>query len=45
MAIKVTCSCGRVLNVKDELAGKKGRCPSCGNVLQVPTLEEAAVEA
>jgi len=42
MAIKVTCSCGRVMNLKDDLAGKKGRCPSCGDVLHVPTLEEAA---
>lgn len=44
MAIRVTCSCGRELNVKDELAGKKGKCPQCGRVIQVPTLEEIAVQ-
>jgi hypothetical protein len=28
--------------VRAELAGTRGRCPSCGALLQVPTLEEAA---
>lgn len=46
MAIKATCSkCGRELNVKDELAGKKGKCPDCGEVIQVPTLDESAAAA
>ncbi len=42
MAIRVMCECGREINVKDELAGKKGKCPSCGAVIRVPTLEEVA---
>src|SRR5262249_29472534 len=35
--IPVKCeSCGRNLKVKDELAGKKGKCPGCGRVLPIP---------
>ena len=48
MAIKFNCSCGREMNVKDSLAGKKGKCPACGKIVEVPALgeEEAApVEA
>jgi len=37
MAIKFNCDCGRELNVKDELAGKKGKCPTCGRIVEVPT--------
>ena len=37
MAIRVTCDgCGKVLIAKDENAGKKAKCPDCGNVLLVP---------
>jgi hypothetical protein len=37
MAIKFLCpSCKKVVSVKDEYAGKKGKCPHCGNVLTVP---------
>jgi len=46
MAIKVECSnpqCRAAFQVKDELAGKKVRCPRCGNVIQVP--ESPAVAA
>ncbi|MBI2194876.1 MAG: HEAT repeat domain-containing protein [Planctomycetes bacterium] len=36
MPIKVTCSaCGKSFNLKDELAGKTGKCP-CGAMLKVP---------
>ena len=31
--ITVTCECGSKLRVKDELAGKKGKCPKCGRIL------------
>jgi WD40 repeat protein len=34
--IFVACSCGRNLRLKDELAGKKVRCPDCSQVLAVP---------
>src|SRR5947207_12648817 len=33
MAISLTCGkCGKTLKVKDEWAGKKVKCPGCGNV-------------
>lgn len=36
MGIRVSCPNGHVLNVKSHLAGKKGRCPSCDAVFEVP---------
>jgi hypothetical protein len=37
MAIKLSCShCKRALRVKDELAGKRVKCPGCQQVLLVP---------
>ena len=37
MPIDVTCpECGAGLEAPDELAGKKGTCPHCKNVLPVP---------
>jgi hypothetical protein len=36
MSISVTCSCGRALRAKDEAAGKRVRCPGCGNAVEVP---------
>lgn len=36
MAIAVTCGCGRSLQIKDEFAGRKVRCPGCKGVLTVP---------
>jgi hypothetical protein len=37
MAIKLSCShCKRALRVKDELAGKRVKCPGCQQVLIVP---------
>lgn len=38
--IPLTCPCGRSLNIKDELAGRKVRCPACRDVLSVPDYEE-----
>src|SRR4051812_39861486 len=35
MAIKVVCDCGKKLNVKDELEGKRIKCPDCGESLTV----------
>src|SRR5437868_5439051 len=29
-------SCGKNLTVKDDLAGKKGKCPKCRGVIMVP---------
>lgn len=37
MPIPITCgACGRKLKVKDELAGKKVRCPECRETVAVP---------
>ncbi|MFM9960137.1 MAG: hypothetical protein ACKV2Q_02815 [Planctomycetaceae bacterium] len=36
MPIKVTCACGKKLAVKDELAGKKVKCPACQKLLSIP---------
>ncbi len=39
MPIRVSCDCGRATTVKDELAGRKVRCPGCQAVLDVPDAE------
>jgi len=31
--------CQKALNVKDEIAGKKGKCPSCGGAVTIPEPE------
>jgi hypothetical protein len=37
MSIEVKCSgCGQVLRVKDEDAGKQGRCPKCQTTFTIP---------
>lgn len=36
MAISVSCPCGKKLSVKDELAGKRGKCPQCNALLTIP---------
>lgn len=36
--ILVTCSgCGKRLNVKDEYAGRKAKCPNCGAIIVIPS--------
>lgn len=46
MSIAVTCQCGESFRVKDEYAGKKGKCPACGHTLFVPRQSDAvAVKA
>ena len=37
MPIPVKCACGKTLSLKDELAGKKVKCPACQKLLSVPT--------
>jgi hypothetical protein len=44
MPIVTHCKCGRQLRVKDELAGKRVRCPACSEVVQVPAAEEEIME-
>jgi hypothetical protein len=41
MPIPVACGCGQSSRVKDEFAGRKIRCRSCGAVLVVPRPEPA----
>ena len=36
MPVHVRCRCGNPLQVSDDLAGKKVRCPECREVLTVP---------
>lgn len=46
MPIKVTCSnCGGVLHAPDDAGGKRGRCPTCGNILPIPALGGAPAPA
>ena len=33
----VACQCGRALRVKTELAGRRGRCPGCGQPIEFPS--------
>jgi hypothetical protein len=46
VAIAVQCAhCGKQLKVKDELAGRKGKCPQCQKVIQIPAAQGVAVGA
>lgn len=44
MPIKVSCSCGQSFKAKDELAGKRVRCPKCQNPLTIPAATIATPE-
>ena len=37
MAITVNCACGKKLVVKEEMAGRKVRCPACDRVQTAPS--------
>ena len=37
--IPITCACGRSLKLKDEMAGKRVRCPDCSDTLNVPAAD------
>jgi WD40 repeat protein len=43
--ILATCACGKQLRLKEELAGKKIRCPACQATLAVPTAALRAEDA
>ncbi len=36
MPIPVSCQCGQAFRAKDDLAGKKVKCPKCGQPIQIP---------
>lgn len=42
MSIRFQCSCGAPMQVKDEMAGKQGKCPKCGQTITVPAAEAPA---
>jgi RsiW-degrading membrane proteinase PrsW (M82 family) len=44
MAITFACICGKSLHAKDELAGKKTKCPGCGSILTIPAPEKTTVD-
>jgi hypothetical protein len=44
MAISFACECGKSLRTKDEFAGRRTRCPSCGTVLVVPLPTEPEMD-
>jgi hypothetical protein len=45
MPILVSCPCGKQMRAKDELAGKRVKCPGCGNPVLVAEAAEAAETA
>jgi hypothetical protein len=44
MSITFDCPCGKVLRVKDEHAGRRVKCPMCGNMATAPGGEEPEFE-
>src|SRR5437016_3533086 len=36
MAIKFACECGKKLQARDDLGGRKMKCPTCQRVLTIP---------
>src|SRR5262245_50279675 len=46
MPIRITCtSCNKLLSVRDELAGKKVKCPGCGTIFTAAATAATAVKA
>ena len=41
MPIPVACQCGKQVNAPDNLAGKRVKCPGCGNPLDIPAIAAA----
>jgi hypothetical protein len=41
MTIATTCQCGKKYQVKEELAGKRVKCPACGGTLSIPGRDPA----
>ena len=37
MPIVAKCTCGRVLKARDEFAGSRAECPTCGAIVQIPS--------
>lgn len=44
MSIEVSCAhCGHSIRVKDEFAGKRGKCPNCQGIIAVPQVPSGAM--
>jgi hypothetical protein len=44
MPLVFECACGKKMKVRDELAGKKVKCPGCGKAVMAPEPEPMVVE-
>lgn len=44
MPISMDCPCGKALRVQEQLAGKKVKCPVCGEILNVPLLDAVGTQ-
>jgi hypothetical protein len=40
MPITVSCPCGKKLTAPDDLAGKRAKCPACGEAVNVPDVPD-----
>ncbi|HWL94347.1 MAG TPA: hypothetical protein VNT79_12520 [Phycisphaerae bacterium] len=45
MSLVVSCSCGKKFKAKEEMAGKKVRCPDCKTVIRIPGGEGTRIGA
>lgn len=45
MPIPVKCECGHEISVADSMEGRKGRCPECDAVLEVPATGDRSVRS
>ncbi len=45
MAIQFTCSCGKLLQAREEHAGRRTRCPTCGQEHCIPDADDTVVVA
>lgn len=44
MAITFSCHCGKQIKVAEKFAGRRGKCPACGDVVSIPQLDPAPAE-
>ncbi len=40
MVKRLVCSCGKILKIPDSFRGERGRCPNCGNSIEIPSKDE-----
>ena len=45
MPITFSCECGKTLRVKDDLAGRRVRCPDCQEILTVPDEASGGIQS